>query len=177
MVKEENFEKNCLDFLLPLGQFFQLSLKTCYMNLLQRIEYWGDRHHPKWMDIVRIVLGLFLVYKGVQFLENMSSMMNLMSNQVPFSGFMIVLLSHYIAFAHIAGGILLALGVLTRFACLIQIPVLLGAVFFINSSSSLLQPFSELLISIVVLMLLIYFLVVGNGSWSVGLLMNEEKKA
>lgn len=135
------------------------------MNLLQRIEYWGDRHHPKWVDFLRIALGAFLVYKGVQFLENMSSMMNLMSNQVPFSSFVLLLLSHFIVFAHIAGGLLLMGGVLTRFACLIQIPVLLGAIIFINSD--VLRPFSELLLSIGVLLLLVYFLVVGNGSLSV----------
>lgn len=145
------------------------------MNLLQRIEYWGDRHHPKWVDIIRIALGLFLVYKGIQFLENMSSMMNLMSNQVPFGAFILLMLSHYIVFAHIAGGVLLVLGVLTRFACLIQIPILLGAIIFINSSSAVLQPFSELLLSVVVLLLLLYFLIVGNGSWSVNLLMKEDK--
>ena len=144
------------------------------MNLLQRIEYWGDRHHPKWVDFLRIALGAFLVYKGVQFLENMSSMMNLMSNQVPFSSFVLLLLSHFIVFAHIAGGLLLMGGVLTRFACLIQIPVLLGAIIFINSD--VLRPFSELLLSIGVLLLLIYFLVVGNGSLSVKNFFDEPAR-
>lgn len=144
------------------------------MNLLQRIEYWGDRHHPKWVDIVRIALGLFLFYKGIEFLQNMSSMMNLMTNQVPFSSFILLLLSHYIVFAHLAGGVLLVLGVLTRFACLIQIPVLIGAIIFINAG--VLQPFSELLLSILVLLLLVYFLIIGNGSWSVALLMEQQEK-
>jgi uncharacterized membrane protein YphA (DoxX/SURF4 family) len=59
------------------------------------------------------------------------------------------------------GGILLILGVLTRFACLLQIPILLGAVFFVNTS--LYRPFSETLLAIVVLLLLVLFLIVGNG--------------
>ncbi len=144
------------------------------MNLLQRLEYWGDRHHPRWMDIVRIALGIFLCYKGVDFLNNMSDLVGLMSGQTSFGSFMYVLAGHYAVFAHILGGILLILGVLTRFACIMQIPVLLGAVFFISTNKEMLRPYSELLLTIVVLLLLIYFLIAGNGPWSVK--MTEENR-
>ena len=33
------------------------------MNFLHRIQHWGDSHHPKWLDIVRIILGIFLCYE------------------------------------------------------------------------------------------------------------------
>ena len=49
------------------------------MDLLHRLQFWGDRHHPKWMDIVRIALGIFLVYKAIDFLNNMSDLVTLMS--------------------------------------------------------------------------------------------------
>jgi len=135
------------------------------MNLVQRVEHWGDTHHPQWLDIVRILLGVFLCYKGVEFLYNMGSMLSLLSNQMAFGSFSSMLMSNYIAFAHILGGILLILGVLTRFACLLQIPILLGAIFFINLNKEMYRPFSELLLSIGVLLLVILFLVVGNGKW------------
>jgi putative oxidoreductase len=144
------------------------------MNLLQRLEIWGDRHHPRWMDIVRIALGGFLVYKGIDFLENMSDLVGLMSSQTSFGDFSYVLAGHYTVFAHILGGILLIFGVLTRFACLIQIPVMLGAIFFVSTNPDLLRPYSELFLSIIVLLLLVYFLIAGNGPWSVR--MEEEKK-
>jgi len=133
------------------------------MNLVQRVEHWGDTHHPQWLDIVRILLGVFLCYKGVEFLYNMGSMLSLLSNQMAFGSFSSMLMSNYIAFAHILGGILLILGALTRFACLLQIPIMLGAIFFINLNKEMYRPFSELLLSIGVLLLLILFLVVGNG--------------
>src|SRR4051812_29904194 len=99
------------------------------MNIIQRLEHWGDHHHPKWIDILRVALGVFLIYKGIDFLRNMSSMMSFMSNRLPsFGSFSLIMLGHYIVFAHLLGGFLLVLGLLTRFACLIQIPVLLGAV-------------------------------------------------
>jgi uncharacterized membrane protein YphA (DoxX/SURF4 family) len=136
------------------------------MNLVQRMEHWGDTHHPLWLDIVRIALGAFLCYKGVEYLYNMGDMLSLITTKMGFGSFSSMMMSNYIAFAHLLGGILLILGVLTRFACLIQIPILLGAIFFINLSPELYRPFSELLLSIAVLLLLILFLVVGNGRWS-----------
>jgi putative oxidoreductase len=134
------------------------------MNLVQRVEHWGDAHHPQWLDLVRIALGAFLCYKGVDFLMNMGTMLDLITNRMSFGSFTSMLMSNYIAFAHILGGILLILGVLTRFACLIQIPILLGAIFFVNSD--LYRPFSALAMPIIVLLLLILFLVVGNGKWA-----------
>ena len=131
------------------------------MNLVQRVEHWGDAHHPQWLDIVRIFLGAFLCYKGITFLMNMAQMLDLITNKMSFGSFSTMLMSNYVAFAHILGGILLIMGVLTRFACIIQIPILLGAIFFLNTA--LYRPSSEILLSILVLLLLIVFLVVGNG--------------
>jgi len=131
------------------------------MNLVQRVEHWGDTHHPLWLDVVRILLGAFLCYKGVDFLMNMGTMLALINNRMSFGSFTEMLMGNYVSFAQILGGILLILGVLTRFACLLNIPVLLGAVFFVNTS--LYRPFSESLLAILVLLLLGLFLVVGNG--------------
>jgi putative oxidoreductase len=145
------------------------------MNFVQRVEHWGDTHHPQWLDILRIGLGAFLCFKGIQFLGNMSGMLTLMNAKMSFGSFTAVLMSNYIAFAHILGGILLILGVLTRFACILQIPILLGAIFFINLSSEMYRPLSELALSIVVFFLLVLFLIVGNGPW-VLLRFSEEKE-
>ena len=145
------------------------------MNFMQRLEYWGNSHHPKWMDIVRIALGIFLCYKGVDFLLNMSKLINLMSNRTSFGSFVYILAGQYVVFAHILGGIFLILGLFTRFACIIQIPILVGAIIFVNSSRDMLQPYSELILSVLVLILLLYFLVAGNGPWSFKI-PDEEKK-
>jgi putative oxidoreductase len=146
------------------------------MNYVQRLEHWGDTHHPKWIDLLRIILGIFLCFKGIEFANNMSSVLNLMTGQVPFSSFMVMILFHYIVFAHLLGGVLLALGMLTRFACIIQLPILLGAIFFINLSPEVMRPFSELFLSILVLLLLIYFLVVGSGPWSLDKVIQDSNK-
>jgi len=145
------------------------------MDLLHRLEFWGERHHPRWMDIVRIALGMFLVYKAVDFLNNMSDLVGLMSKNTSFGSFAYILAGHYVVFAHLLGGILLIFGVLTRFACLIQIPVLIGAIFFVSTNQEMLRPYSELFLSIIVLLLLVYFLIAGNGPLSVK--MDEQKKS
>ena len=146
------------------------------MDLLHRLEFWGERHHPRWMDIVRIALGIFLVYKAVDFLNNMSDLVSLMSQNTSFGSFAYILAGHYVVFAHLLGGILLIFGVLTRFACVIQIPVMIGAIFFVGTNREMLRPYSELLVSIIVLLLLVYFLIAGNGPLSVKFEEKEKNK-
>jgi uncharacterized membrane protein YphA (DoxX/SURF4 family) len=148
------------------------------MNLLQRIEYWGDRHHPKWADIPRVALGIFLCFKGIEFLENMSLIISRISSSLtaPSNNIWLMVLGHYVVFAHLLGGLLLAMGFLTRFACVIQIPILLGAIFLVNTSGEQYTPFSEILLAILVLIGLIYFLIAGNGPWSVDRLTEKEQR-
>ncbi|MFT3908985.1 MAG: DoxX family protein [Ferruginibacter sp.] len=146
------------------------------MNLLHRIEHWGNSHHPKWLDILRISLGVFLCYKGVDFLQNMSALIGFMHNQENFGSLTFIMIGHFIVFAHILGGILIATGFYTRLACLIQIPILAGAIFFISSGSNLVRPYSELFLTIITLLLLIYFLIVGNGPWAVKFKDENEGK-
>lgn len=137
------------------------------MNLFHRLEKWGDAHHPKWLDVVRIVLGLFLFLKGLEFVNNMDAFSQLMSRTGFLASLSTGMAAHIIIFAHIIGGILVAVGLLTRFACLIQIPVLLGAIIFINAPEGILKPHSELWFSIIVLLLLCFFLIEGSGPISI----------
>ena len=138
------------------------------MNYVERLEHWGDAHHPKWLDFVRIALGLFLLLKGVEFANNMNRLMAMMSS-LPFGNLMMVFLAHYVLFAHMLGGVLLTTGLLTRLACLIQIPVLIVAVF-----TNIFNQFSELTLSLLVLVLLVYFLIIGSGRWSLDWYVNKE---
>ncbi len=143
------------------------------MNLLHRIENWGDSHHPKWLDIIRIALGLFLCYKGIDFLQNSGELVSIMGNKSPFGDFNLIIIDHFVVFAHILGGILIATGFYTRYACLLQIPILIAALFFLASGDKLARPYSDLFLTIIVLLLLVYFLIAGNGSWS--LKLKEER--
>ncbi|MGM9510857.1 DoxX family protein [Larkinella sp. GY13] len=134
------------------------------MNVLQRVEHWGDTHHPAWIDALRIMLGIILFLKGVSFIGDTTYLSSLVGGSR--FGLTPVMLVHYVAFAHLVGGVLIAFGMLTRLAVLAQLPILLGAVFFINISKGFSALNSELWLSIVVLFLLIMFLVVGSGRFS-----------
>lgn len=144
------------------------------MNLVQRFEHWGDTHHPVWVDVIRMALGIFLCYMGYTFMHSMSEMIGLMSRTMSFSSFAIVLIGHYIVFAHLLGGFMLAIGLFTRVAALLQIPILIGAIVYINASGVTMQPYGQMIVSIVVLLLLVYFLIVGNGPWSFEKFIDRE---
>jgi uncharacterized membrane protein YphA (DoxX/SURF4 family) len=136
------------------------------MNLIHKIEKWGDSHHPKFLDIIRIVLGIFLLLKGLGFMENTANLKYIIENQpdITLPSGVLVALVYYVTFVHMVGGTLIALGILTRFSAIIQIPVVFGAVFFINILQS---PFNtDLLSSVAALVFLVVFAVIGSGRLS-----------
>jgi uncharacterized membrane protein YphA (DoxX/SURF4 family) len=136
------------------------------MNLIHKIEKWGDNHHPQYLDIIRIALGVFLFLKGLGFMENTSYLRAVIENQsdITVPPDLLMALVYYVTFEHMVGGILIGIGMLTRFSSLMQIPVVFGAVFFINWFQS---PFnSDLLSSVIVLIFLFLFMIIGSGKLS-----------
>jgi putative oxidoreductase len=132
------------------------------MNLLQRIDRWGETHHPRWLDVIRVLLGVFLFYKGVVFIQNIDVLKSVI-NENPVLTVMSFWLAHYIVFAHLAGGVLIIFGLLTRVAILANIPILIGAIFFVHTATGLFNVHGEAGLSILVLLLLLFFLVEGSG--------------
>ncbi|HZY40223.1 MAG TPA: DoxX family protein [Mucilaginibacter sp.] len=136
------------------------------MSLVHRIEHWGDTHHPKVLDLIRVALGIFLFLKGLAFMDNTAYLKDMIENQnvVHFSPGILIALVYYVTFAHLVGGVLIMLGVLTRFASVIQIPIVLAAAFltsiFVEPVNTLVWP------SVVALVLLALFTVIGSGPWS-----------
>jgi uncharacterized membrane protein YphA (DoxX/SURF4 family) len=139
------------------------------MTVIQNIEHWGDHHHAKWLDIIRIALGILIFSKGIAIVSNTAALQDLLlqNNVFGFSGMMASVALHIVGFVHLVGGILIAIGLVTRFAVVIQIPILLCAVFFVNLSNGFSALNSELWLSLMVLLLLILFWVVGSGPYSV----------
>lgn len=147
------------------------------MNMVQKVEHWGDAHQTKWLGIIRIGLGLLILSKGIAFISDTGVQKEwiLQHNTFGFSGLMAVAVLHIVAFAHLVGGILIILGLVTRFAVVIQIPILLGAIFFVNISKGFSFLNSELWLSVIVLFLLILFWVVGSGSYSADQWMKTKR--
>ncbi|RFS19540.1 DoxX family protein [Chitinophaga silvatica] len=136
------------------------------MNTLQRIEHWGDTHHPNWLSAIRILLGIFLMAVGIKFVMDRNALIAVI-NQNPGLAALSVMLGHYVVFAHCVGGLFIAMGLFTRLAALLNIPVLIGAVFFVHSPTGLFSEYQLLGLSILVLALLILFVIEGSGRISV----------
>ena len=145
------------------------------MNLIHKIERWGDSHHPKFLDIIRIALGIFLFLKGLGFMENTATLKSMIEGQpdIAVSPALLLALVYYVTFVHMVGGILIALGTLTRLSALLQIPIVFGAVFFINILDS---PFNtDLVSSVAALVFLVVFLIIGSGKLSLdGYLLSQQ---
>ncbi|PYF69954.1 DoxX family protein [Pedobacter nutrimenti] len=148
------------------------------MNVIHKIEQWGDVHRAKWLDIVRIALGLLIFFKGIALISNTAASQDLLleHNVFGFSGMMASLAIHIVAFVHLVGGILITIGLVTRFAVVIQIPILLCAIFFVNISKGFSMLNSELWLSVLVLLLLILFWVVGSGPFSADQSMKRKTR-
>jgi putative oxidoreductase len=134
------------------------------MNMMDRVEHWGDTHHPAWMDFVRIALGVFLFVKGISFISDTTQLSRLVA-ELDVRLYTVTAV-HYVAFAHIFGGFMIALGLLTRIASIIQIPILLTAVFFVNIRLGFSYLNSELWISLITLILVVTFSIIGSGRMS-----------
>lgn len=141
------------------------------MKKFEKIELWGNHHSPKWLVVLRVLLGLLLIWKGVEFIFNLGVLATfLRKTGITYeisTAVSITLIAHLIIVLHLIGGVFIALGIRTRLFCLINLPILVGAVFFINLNNSILKPYEELWLAIPVLLLLIVFLVEGNGKMAV----------
>ena len=119
---------------------------------------------PQWLTIIRIALGLILFWKGISFIRDSSdlqSMLHRMSiGAVDKNSQWIAFMITYVS---LLSGLFIAVGLFTKSSCLVQIPILIGAVFFVNTKDGLNQSTSELILSAVVLMLLILFAIKGSG--------------
>ncbi|MBD0328032.1 MAG: DoxX family protein [Pyrinomonadaceae bacterium] len=158
------------------------------MEITQRLENWTSTHHPAWFDIIRMALGIFLFVKGFMVLSQIASVqsfinnINLLNNSnVNWSA---NILAQIIAYTHIIGGLLIAIGLGTRPAIFFQIPILVGAVFFTPpgaeagasshlADSSIFFAWSEMDLTLewwtafITLVLLCCCFVMGSGPWSV----------
>jgi putative oxidoreductase len=134
------------------------------MGMLHQIEKWSATHHPRWLVLPRVALGIFLIVKGISFISNTANLESLLAeNNLAVGGSFLPLL---ITTLHLLCGFLIIIGLLTRWAALIMIPILLGAVIFINAPRGVFTAESEFGFSLAVLLMLIFFFIEGGGPLS-----------
>jgi putative oxidoreductase len=134
------------------------------MGTILRLNRWANAHTNIGFDVLRVALGAFIFYKGVFFFaESNSAETYRMLAALPGSASNMIIV-HILAMAHICGGILIALGMITRLAVAVQIPILTAAV-IANSIGAANE--SGLLQSGFCLAICLFFLFYGSGKHSV----------
>lgn len=135
------------------------------MGSLERLRHWLDSHRAVWLDLLRIYMGFALFVKGVAFVRQGNYLVETVRQTQ--LGLGEGLVADYVLVAHLAGGALLCVGLFTRFAAAIQIPVLAGAAFLVHRTEGFFAPAMTLEFTLLVLALLILFTAAGGGPLSV----------
>ncbi|MFD2725897.1 DoxX family membrane protein [Hyunsoonleella rubra] len=131
------------------------------MGTIKTLNKWANRHTYLPLDLLRIALGAFLFIKGIDFMGNSEMLAQLIKPFQNMAGSMIII--HYVAPAHFIGGLLIGFGLLTRWAIIAQLPILIGAI-VINFAGEM--NTGNLVLAIVTLMVCGFFLMYGSGKRS-----------
>jgi uncharacterized membrane protein YphA (DoxX/SURF4 family) len=123
-----------------------------------------DENRQLGLDLLRIYLGLALFVRGALFIARPEILLGMIASSGGW--FWPAAIGHYVAGAHIVGGLLLALGFYTRLAALVQLPILVGAVFVTHWGEGLLGHGQALELAGLVLIMLVVFVFFGAGPLS-----------
>lgn len=127
---------------------------------------WVNDNQDAALDLMRIYLGIGLFVRGVLFMGEAGLSVETLASGADMS-FASAALMHYVTLAHLVGGICLAIGLLTRIAALVQVPILFGAVFLVHVQDGLLTANQSLEFAALVLFLLVIIALFGAGRWSI----------
>lgn len=122
---------------------------------------WLNTHHDHAYAVIRVYLGLALFVRGLIMLSDPSAITSIAGAQQMY------MMYAYVMIGHLVGGFLLAIGFMTRFAALFQIPILAGAVFLIHFGQGLMSVGQSLELAALVLFLLVVYFLFGAGFYSV----------
>ncbi len=122
---------------------------------------------PKWLTLFRVALGFILFWKGISFIHDSSRLEEMVhSTGIGLFDTNVQTVSLIITYVHLLGGFLIAVGLRTRLAALVQIPIVIVAIIFVNMKAGMSVSNMELVLSVIVLILLIVFIIKGSGVFS-----------
>ncbi|HET7000823.1 MAG TPA: DoxX family protein [Puia sp.] len=147
------------------------------MTPLSKFRTWGDAHHPKTLDIIRMLVGLLLVVKGYVYFIHAAYIRDLIieNKLISQSEDLIITIIFYTTYVQLVGGTMIFLGLLTRLASVFLLPIVFGAIFFVNILNTFFN--AELWLSILVMALLILFIIIGSGPLSLDRFLSSYKQS
>ena len=143
------------------------------MNHFARVRELGKSRYALWLLVLRIGLGLALFFKGIQFMRNDALLSEVISVSQGIQKY--AWLQVFIPWVHLFGGLMILIGLFTRWVSLVQIPLVVGAIFFIKQDSRVYFGNLELPLAILVFLLLLVFVVLGDGNLSWKRLIQSER--
>ncbi len=143
------------------------------MNTFEEISAWGDKHHPVWIDIFRVALGVMLIVKGIQPVASPINVAMVIGGET--QNFLSIAIVHYIVLTHVIGGVVIALGLIARVPLLLTLPVLLLAVIFSNvPEMGVFSEYANFFVALAMLLANIAFLIYGSGAYSLDHFMRKH---
>ena len=143
------------------------------MSHFARVRELSKTRYAVWLLVLRIGLGLALFFKGIQFMRNDALLSEVIAVSPGIQKF--VWLQVFIPWVHLFGGLMILIGLFTRWVSLVQIPLVVGAIFFIKQDSRVYFGNLELPLAILVFLLLLVFVVLGDGNLSWKRLIQSER--
>jgi len=121
---------------------------------------------PIWLTILRIVLGIVLIWKGINFIRDIS----VLTSMIEQTGIGIFsrsskIIASVVSILSLLCGVFITVGLFTRISSVVMIPIIFVAVVFVNMKNIERNTF-ELILTIIVLVLLILFAIKGSGPLS-----------
>lgn len=132
------------------------------MATIRSLNKWANAHTYYPLDLLRIILGAFFFLKGLEFISQTHMLTELIAPLRGYGGVMLAV--HYIAPAHLVGGLLIAFGLLTRWSLIAQVPILIGAL-LINFVGPM--DWGNFILAFVVTLVSVFFIFYGSGKHSV----------
>jgi uncharacterized membrane protein YphA (DoxX/SURF4 family) len=138
---------------------------------IERTRNWAAERSDVWLDLLRIYIGAGLFAKGVSLAISRDALFLADAMRVSWLDSAV---AHYVVPVHIAGGLMLVIGLATRAAAIANIPILLGAVLFVHARDGLFTTAQTLEFALLVLFMLCVFAISGSGRLSVDRYLAEH---
>jgi len=134
------------------------------MGTIQEIHNWSLAHHPRWLVVLRVALGLCLLIKGISFMISAVHPQQILQD-TSLSAWSDILII-FITWAHLLGGFLICIGLFTRWAVLLQMPILLAAIILMVNQTGIFVSGADLPFTVFIFLMLVFFLIEGGGPLS-----------
>jgi len=150
-----------------VDEFILLQIKFSAMETSTLLQKNNSDNQPRWLTLFRIILGFIILWKGFTFFKDSIAVETMVKGgSIELLSKNSEIIAFIITYTNLLGGFFIMVGLFTRLMCIIQIPILLGAILFININEGMSLTNLELILSVIVLILLIVFAIKGSGLFS-----------